>query len=98
MSPSQKLGVNVLTELNKSLKNPRISVGTTQNSIILNGTIQSEAERKRAIAIAKQKGPKLKVEDHLKVEAAKPNKPAALNQPNNKPLNKPAAKSTVKKQ
>jgi hypothetical protein len=80
MSPSQKLGVSVLTALNTALKNPRISVGTTKNTIILNGTVNSEAERRRALAIAKQKGAKYKIEDHLKV-AATPAKPLPVNKP-----------------
>lgn len=95
---SQKLGISVLTALNAALKNPRISVGTTQNAIILTGTVNSEAERKRAVAIAKQKGPKLKLEDHLKVEAAKSAKPIVTNQTTNRPVKQPLNKPAAKKQ
>lgn len=85
MSAPQKVGIDVLTSQNAALKNPRISVSTTKDTIILNGTVNSEAERKRAVAIVKQKNPKYKVEDHLKVTIVGK---AAQATPSNQPAKK----------
>ena len=88
MNPSQKLGVSVLTALNSALKTPRISVGTAKDTIILNGTVANEAERQRAATIAKQKGPKHKIVNNLKI-AAQPKKPVSAQKPAKNQLREP---------
>lgn len=71
MTVSQTLGVDILKALNAAagMKGHQISVGTTSDTVILNGKVKSAAQKKTAEIIARQKAKTAKVINKTEVSA-----------------------------
>ncbi len=69
MTVSQALGVNILKALNAApgMKGHTISVGTTSDTVILNGKVKNAAQKKTAETIARQKAKTAKVINKIEV-------------------------------
>jgi osmotically-inducible protein OsmY len=69
MTISQALGVNILKALNAAtgMKGHTISVGTTPDTVILNGKVKNAAQKKMAETIARQKAKTAKVINKIEV-------------------------------
>lgn len=69
MTVSQALGANILKALNAAtgMKGHKISVGTTSDTVILNGKVKNAAQKKLAETIARQKAKTAKVINKIEV-------------------------------
>lgn len=69
MTVSQALGVNILKSINAApgMSGHKISVGTTKDTVILNGTVKSAAQKKSAETIARQKAKTAKIINKIEV-------------------------------
>jgi Flp pilus assembly secretin CpaC len=69
MTVSQALGMNILKTLNAApgMKGHTISVGTTSDTVILNGKVKNAAQKKMAETIARQKAKTAKVINKIEV-------------------------------
>jgi osmotically-inducible protein OsmY len=69
MTISQALGVDILKALNAAteMKGHKISVGTTSDTVILNGKVKNAAQKKTAETIARQKAKTAKVINKIEV-------------------------------
>ncbi len=71
MTMSQAMGVDILKALNASpaMKGHTISVGTTNDTVILNGKVKTAVQKKTAETIARKKAPKAKVTNKIELSA-----------------------------
>ncbi len=74
MTKTQTLGVDIIKAISRDpkLKGARISVGTTNDTVSLEGTIITPGQSKQAESIARQKSPGYKLVNHLKTASATP--------------------------
>lgn len=72
MTVSQKQGVDILRALNAAptLKGHKISVGTDSNTVMLNGKVQSAAQKKAAETIARQQAKGYKIVNNIEVSTS----------------------------
>lgn len=74
MTKTQVLGVDIIKAISRDpkLKGARISVGTTSDTVSLEGTIVTPEQSKQAESIAREKSPGYKLVNHLKIASAIP--------------------------
>ena len=86
MTATQKLGVNLVTTFSQhpSLQGSRISVGTSADSITLDGVVRSQQQKNSAEWLAKQKAPGYKIVNRLTVDPKLPAPSPASATPHNK--------------
>jgi hypothetical protein len=71
MTASQAMGVDILKALNAtpSMKGHQVSVGTTSDTVILQGKVKNAAQKKTAETIARQKAKTAKITNKIEVTA-----------------------------
>ncbi|MDQ3814949.1 MAG: BON domain-containing protein [Armatimonadota bacterium] len=94
MSKSVALGIAVLKALNSqaAMNGSQISVGTSTDTVWLNGTVKNQAQSQLAVKTARQKAPGYKIVNKLQAGGKSP----AGNRPGNQPVaNKAPGKAPV---
>ncbi len=89
MTKTQKLGVAVVTDISThpSLRGARISVGTSRDTVTLDGVVHDAKQKKSAEFLARQKASGYKVINRLKIDpkaAPLPTPRPTLKSPQNK--------------